>query len=55
MKKLLPLLLSLIVILSAQAQQSNLPERLGYPAGTKLLIIHADDIGVSHSENAASF
>lgn len=39
--------------LTAQAQQS-VQERLGYPAGTKLLIIHADDLGVSHSENAAS-
>jgi len=29
-------------------------ERLGYPAGTRLLILHADDLGVAHSENAAS-
>lgn len=29
-------------------------ERLGYPADSKLLIIHADDLGVAHSENMAS-
>ncbi len=41
---------------SALAQKPlSLVERLGYPAGTKLLIIHADDLGVSHSENTASF
>lgn len=28
---------------------------MGYPRSAKLLIIHADDLGVSHSENAASF
>ncbi|MDR8391369.1 polysaccharide deacetylase family protein [Aliifodinibius sp. S!AR15-10] len=32
----------------------NIAEELGYPADAKLLIIHADDLGVSHSENAAS-
>ncbi|MEM8506665.1 MAG: polysaccharide deacetylase family protein [Bacteroidota bacterium] len=32
----------------------NVAEKLGYPPDTKLLIIHADDLGVTHSENAAS-
>lgn len=32
----------------------SLAERLGYPANTKLLIIHADDLAVAHSENEAS-
>lgn len=32
----------------------TLAEQLGYPADTKLLIIHADDLGVGHSKNAAS-
>jgi len=30
-------------------------ERLGHPAGSKLLIIHADDLAVAHSVNFASF
>ena len=30
-------------------------EQLGYPAGTKLLIIHADDLASAHAVNAASF
>jgi chitin disaccharide deacetylase len=33
----------------------SLTERLGHPAGSKLLIIHADDLAVAHAENSASF
>ncbi len=33
---------------------ATLAERLGYPAKTKLLIIHADDLAVAHAENQAS-
>ncbi len=35
--------------------QDNYATKLGYPADAKLLIIHADDLGMSHSENIASF
>ena len=37
------------------AQPKTTAERLGYPANTKLLIIHADDLAVAHSVDAASF
>ena len=39
---------------TAQAQSKNTAERLGYPRDAKLLIIHADDLAVAHSEDAAS-
>lgn len=39
----------------AVAQEKTIQERLGYPKNTKLLIVHADDIGVSHAENVATF
>ena len=32
----------------------NLADRLGYPSGTKLIIVHADDLGETHAVNAAS-
>ena len=36
------------------ASAQSLVERLGYPVGTKLVIIHADDLGETHAVNAAS-
>jgi predicted glycoside hydrolase/deacetylase ChbG (UPF0249 family) len=37
------------------AQNKTVAERLGYPADSKLLIVHADDLAIAHSEDAASF
>src|SRR5688572_25308299 len=36
------------------ATAGNLLQRLGYPADAKLLIVHADDLGMAHSINRAS-
>jgi predicted glycoside hydrolase/deacetylase ChbG (UPF0249 family) len=47
--------LLLIVAASTGAQTKTVAERLGYPADAKLLIVHADDLAVAHSVNAASF
>jgi predicted glycoside hydrolase/deacetylase ChbG (UPF0249 family) len=40
---------------SGRAQTKTVAERLGYPPDSKLLIIHADDLAVAHSVDAASF
>ena len=53
MKSIIIAFLTLLV-LPANAQKS-LAEKLGYSNEDKLLIIHADDLAVSHSENIATF
>jgi predicted glycoside hydrolase/deacetylase ChbG (UPF0249 family) len=38
----------------APSDTRTIQERLGYPATARLLILHADDVGMSHSVNRAS-
>lgn len=54
----IPLTVALLMLTAStysSAQSKTLAERLGYPRDSKLLIIHADDLAVSHSEDSASF
>lgn len=55
MRKILLLLILLHFSLSySTSQERNIAELLGYEPDAKLLIMHADDLGVAHSVNAAS-
>src|SRR6516225_6694175 len=45
----------LLFSLNLAAQTKTIAERLGYPADAKLVILHADDLAVAHSEDSASF
>jgi chitin disaccharide deacetylase len=46
--------ISLFSALPVDARSQTLAERLGYPAGSKLIIVHADDLGETHAVNAAA-
>lgn len=45
----------LTLVSPARTQTKSIAERLGYPPDAKLLIVHADDLAVAHSVDAASF
>jgi predicted glycoside hydrolase/deacetylase ChbG (UPF0249 family) len=38
----------------AQVSSKSLAEKLGFPRDARILIVHADDVGVTHSVNAAT-
>src|SRR5438105_864696 len=48
-------MVSLVLVSTLPAQTKTIAERLGHPADAKLLILHADDLAVAHSVDAASF
>jgi len=46
--------LSFTIIISTNVNSQTIAEKLGYEKNAKLLIVHADDIGLSHSVNTAT-
>lgn len=57
-RALLAVLCAALCAVMTPARTTSAPktvaERLGYPADAKLLMVHADDLGVAHSVDAAS-
>jgi len=48
------MLLVALLFSTAAVSAQTLADRLGYPSGTKLIIVHADDLGETHAVNAAA-
>jgi predicted glycoside hydrolase/deacetylase ChbG (UPF0249 family) len=56
MRQIIHSILAILLVTSTlSAQTRTIAERLGHPRNAKLLILHADDLGVAHSQDAASF
>jgi hypothetical protein len=54
MKNRFLLFVVLLIFYKASTAQQTIQEKLGYSKDAKLLILHADDLGVAHAENSAS-
>lgn len=52
--RLLMTCFAVVFLTGVAAQNNTVLKKLGYPDDARLLIIHADDLGVTHSENMAS-
>ncbi len=51
--KILAIFCFLAPAILATAQEPTYAERLGWPRGARVLMIHADDAGMSHASNEA--
>src|SRR4026207_10677 len=55
MRRILLYAFTLLTFLAGpHSQENTMAERLGYARDAKLLIVHADDLGMAHSVNAAT-
>jgi predicted glycoside hydrolase/deacetylase ChbG (UPF0249 family) len=52
--RILRVLLVGLLFSAVTVSAQTLADRLGYPPGTKLIIVHADDLGETHAVNAAA-
>jgi chitin disaccharide deacetylase len=48
------LLFNCLLLSPGAVSAQTLADRLGYPSGTRLIIVHADDLGETHAVNAAA-
>ena len=54
MKKILPLAFACLLVVLAKAADTTYAEKLGFPKGAKVVILHVDDAGMSHESNAGA-